>query len=432
MQNVIQAIARGEPTALAKNMRLAVGTRVVRVERSLAGQELDCVRSCHEPGERLGIVCDATTLEVLGERVQRALSGTYSTTLINLGGSPACSMATVELVEREIGALDGLIAVGSGTINDIAKYAAARSGKTYSVFATAPSMNGYVSANVAVYIEGLKSTRPARPPVGAFFDLAVLAASPARMIAAGLGDSLCRCTAQTDWLMSHIVRGTEYSELPYDLLMRDEDDLVAMAADLVRGDLDAMLSLVDTLVLAGFGMTAVRTSAPGSQGEHLISHYSDMQAGIGGHNGAFHGEQIAVTTLTMARIQDHMLSGPAPRLEARVPSQDDLIARFGKQVGERCWEEMSKKAPDADQVNQRLTEVWSTLQTRLAEVQRSPAAIARTLAASGAPIEPEAVGWSRDHYISAVRHAREIRDRYTFLDLAAESGLMDGAIEKIA
>ena len=34
--------------------------------------------------------------------------------------------------------VDALIAIGSGTINDLCKYASAQDGKPYAVFATAP------------------------------------------------------------------------------------------------------------------------------------------------------------------------------------------------------------------------------------------------------------------------------------------------------
>jgi glycerol dehydrogenase-like iron-containing ADH family enzyme len=39
----------------------------------------------------------------------------------------------------------------------------------------------------------------------------------------------------------------------------------------------------------------------------------------------------------------------------------------------------------------------------------------------GAPIAPAELGWSDDEVLLARRHAREIRDRYTFLDLVADS-----------
>ena len=50
---------------------------------------------------------------------------------------------------------------------------------------------------------------------------------------------------------------------------------------------------------------------PASQGEHLISHYIDMLRDPA-RAPSFHGEQIGVTTLTMARLQERLLKGPPP------------------------------------------------------------------------------------------------------------------------
>ena len=127
-------------------------------------------------------------------------------------------MQTVEVLRRASADADALVAVGSGTINDVCKYAAAKDGKRYAVFATAPSMNGYASKNAAITIDGHKSSLAAASPVGVFMDLAVLCAAPARMIRAGLGDSLCRSTAQADWLLSHHLLGTPYRHAPFALL----------------------------------------------------------------------------------------------------------------------------------------------------------------------------------------------------------------------
>ena len=112
-------------------------------------------------------------------------------------------------------------------------------------------------------------------------DLAVLAAAPARMIRAGLGDSLCRSTAQADWLLSHHLFGTPYRRAPFALLAEDEPALLDDPEALLRGDPDAMRALARTLVLSGLGMTICDGSYPASQGEHLISHYIDMFAPAG-------------------------------------------------------------------------------------------------------------------------------------------------------
>ncbi|MEO0973902.1 MAG: YdeI/OmpD-associated family protein, partial [Pseudomonadota bacterium] len=44
-----------------------------------------------------------------------------------------------------------------------------------------------------------------------------------RLIRAGVGDSICRPTAQTDWLLSHLVLGTPYIEEPFAVLAEDEE-----------------------------------------------------------------------------------------------------------------------------------------------------------------------------------------------------------------
>jgi glycerol-1-phosphate dehydrogenase [NAD(P)+] len=56
----------------------------------------------------------------------------------------------------------------------------------------------------------------------------------------------------------------------------------------------------------------------------------------------------------------------------------------------------------------------------------------RVLAKAGAPRIPEDLGWSRDFYRQAVRHARKIRNRYTFLDLAGDSGALEALVPRIA
>ena len=75
-----------------------------------------------------------------------------------------------------------------------------------------------------------------------------------------------------------------------------------------------MRALARTLVLSGLGMTICGGSYPASQGEHLISHYIDMFAPAD-RGDYFHGEQVAVATLTMARIQEEVLAAGPPRLQ---------------------------------------------------------------------------------------------------------------------
>ena len=86
--------------------------------------------------------------------------------LLLLPGKPH---ADSEQVGRVCGRVEGegfsgIVAIGSGTVNDIAKMSATLSGVPYIAFATAASMNGYTSGIAAILADGLKITVPARPP----------------------------------------------------------------------------------------------------------------------------------------------------------------------------------------------------------------------------------------------------------------------------
>src|SRR5262245_24743889 len=173
-------------------------------------------------GRRLAVISDPATHAALGARASKALGGKFTVSEIVLGALPHADEETVAKVRAATTEADALIAVGSGTVNDIAKYASALDGKPFAVFGTGPSMTGYTSLTASITVHGHKMTLPAQAAAGVFFDLGVLASAPPNMIRAGLGDTICRSTAQADWLLSHLLLGTEYKLLPFDLLAQDE------------------------------------------------------------------------------------------------------------------------------------------------------------------------------------------------------------------
>ncbi len=404
---------------------LGVPVRSIVIADSLDGIEGELVARL-DLGRRLAVVSDPVTHEVLGARVEQALTAAGQVIPIRLRDHPHADDDTVNRIRAATADADALIAVGSGTINDLCKYAAFQDGKPYAAFGTAPSMNGYTSANAAITVGGLKKSLAARTPAGVFLDLAVLAAAPPRMIRSGLGDSLCRPTAQADWLLSHLLRDTPYREAPFALLAGDEGALFESAASLLAGDLEAMRRLARTLVLSGLGMYLSGGSYPASQGEHLISHYIEMMGGRD-LSQSFHGEQIGVTTLTMSRLQERLLEA-APVARPTVVDTADLAAHFGAETGAACARELAAKALSpaaADALNDRLARSWPTIRERIATVRRSVADLQRTLAAAGAPTRPSDLGWPGPFYRTAVTRARQIRSRYSFLDLAGDAGLLE-------
>jgi len=417
-------LLRGEWIDPDSGAATGVGIAAIAIEGSLRGREADLVAGVGL-GRRLAVLSDVVTHEVLGARVEKALASLARIDRIILPRDPHADKPTVDTVRARSVDADALIAVGSGTINDLAKFAAARDGKPYAVFATAPSMNGYTSANAAITVDGHKKTLPATLARGVFIDLAVLAAAPPRMIRAGLGDSLCRATAQVDWLLSHHLLGTEYRAAPFALLEHDEPALLDAPEALLGGDLEAIRALARTLVLSGIGMTLCGGSYPASQGEHLISHYLDMRAGD--TTRSLHGEQVAVATLTMARLQEAMLDAPAPVLRETRIDERALQDHFGDDVGAACWRDFAPKLLDAAQaatLTERVATQWETLRQTALAVRIPAERLASVMRRAGGPVRAADIGVDAVTWDGAVRHARFLRDRFTFLDLADDAGVL--------
>ena len=396
------------------------------IDDDLSGREAALVADLGF-GDRLAVVSDAITHGVLGRRIERALGGEFSVQSVVLGDEPHADDDTLRRLVAELAAsTDALVAVGSGTINDLCKAAAGKIGRPYAVFGTAPSMNGYASATASISVDGLKRSFAAGAPRGVFLDVAVLAGAPRRMIRAGLAEGLCRSTAQSDWLLAHLLVEQSYCEAPFDLLRDDEQALVDRASGLIAGDFESVTSLARVLVLSGIGMTICGSSRSSSQGEHLISHYIDMTRPEG-ESAPYHGEQIAVTTLFMAELQGRILDRDEP-LQVRPSSvgRDQLIARMGTILGEHCWNEYEAKritAARVDHFNERLRAIWGDLRQRIGAVARPAEELRATLAQVGAAMHPGELGWSDERYREACIHSREIRNRFTFLDLAVDAGV---------
>jgi glycerol-1-phosphate dehydrogenase [NAD(P)+] len=406
------------------NAMVSVPTRIVAIAPSLQGREAALVEAA-DIGRRLAIIADPATWQALGARVSGALSSQFTVAPVILPDRPHADMETVQRIRALTGVAEGLLAIGSGTINDLAKYAAYLDHKPYACFGTAPSMNGYTSVNAAIMKDGVKKSLPAAAARGVFLDVEILSKAPRRMIAAGFGDSICRPTAQADWLLSHLLLDTAYRALPFALLEEDETALLAAPEGLISGDAAAMTCLARLLVMSGFGMTICGGSYPASQGEHLIAHFLEMRGDPA--RASFHGEQIAVTTLTMARIQGEMLRSAQPVLDAPQVTIGTFLGFYGPEVGAVCWQEFARKMLSGDRLaaaNLRLQRSWPEIRQAVRTVHRTATVLESALRRCGAPTRPAELDLSGEAYAEAVLHAREVRERYTFLDFAADCGVL--------
>ena len=80
---------------------------------------------------------------------------------------------------------------------------------------------------------------------------------------------------------------------------------------------------------------------------------------------------------------------------------------------------------DDRQFGLRRRAIWPELRAELTEFPVPVAVMHDALAASGGPTTAAQLGLDVDFYREAVCHAREIRKRYSALDLAADAGLLE-------
>ncbi|TCQ22943.1 iron-containing alcohol dehydrogenase [Rhizobium sp. PP-CC-3G-465] len=423
---LIDDIVEGKWTNPETGKLARVPYESIVIDESLDGREADLVAGLGL-GERFTVVTDTNTWDAMGSRVASALRdlGPVKTVVLD---HPHADMGHAEDLRQKLHGADAVIAVGSGTINDLCKFVTAKAGKRYAVFGTAASMNGYTSTTASITLEsGLKVSLPSQGPAGFFVDLGVSARAPRHLSASGFADCLVRSVAQVDWWMSHRLLSTLYSAVPYIIQEKDEEELNARAAGIAAGDIAANGYLHRVLTLCGLGVSFTGMSNHGSMGEHQISHYIDCFAGED-HPGTLHGQQVGVATLTMARLQRHFLdSETAPVIRPTRIDPADMARRMGPDIAAQCFEELKGKIFDergAARINETFAELWPTLRGELNAFALPVAEMERLLSDAGGPMTSQDLGLPVARYREAVIHSREMRNRYSFLDVAADAGIL--------
>ena len=430
---VISDVVAGNWRDPATGKAAIVPFEVIRIEEDLDGGEADVLAPL-KLGKRLAVVSDTNTHEAMGRRVAKHLKGLASIDEIVLSGQIHCDEPTIAMVQEKTRHADAVVAVGSGSLSDACKYATFKDGRKYAPFGTAASMNGYAASTASVTLDnGYKTSLPAHAPRGIFLDLKVSAAAPHWLSAAGLGDSLCRPTAQVEWWTSHRLFDTYYSSVPYTLIGGGEPDMIKTAAGLAKHDIAANGHLHRVLTLCGLGVCFTGISHHGSMGEHQVSHWIDMFAGPA-HPGTTHGQQVGVASLAIARLHHELLALDVPPLiRATHIVEAEFVERYGADIGRMCYAEAKKKSFDragAEAFNNKLGRLWPQLREELRPMLMDPAEMKKTLAAAAGPTTATELGLPRKVWRDAMKYARDVRNRWSFLDLADDAGLLDDFLDR--
>lgn len=379
--------------------------------------------------------------------------------------------ATVAAVRNAVAGACGIVTVASGTLADIGKAVSAgltgpggpggpgeragpggpgglsgpgglgeRGGLPHVIVQTAASVNGFADSQSVLLRNGVKRTVASRWPDVLVLDREVLAAAPAAMTRAGLGDLVSMFTAPADWYLARAVgHDDSYSATAVALGRELGDELLALAPALRHNDPDAVGRLAQLLAVSGISMGVADRTAPSSGMEHTVSHLLEMAAGPTGPT-ALHGAKVGVATivaaLTWRHVRDRVAAGGMRlRFPARAQLRDRVYAAFAPldpsgAMARECWADYSRKLDRwnaGEPAAAGFVDRWPEHERALDLLLTDPARIAEALRAAGAPVRfaeldppvtPDLARW-------AISNCHLMRDRFTVADLGWFLGAWD-------
>ncbi len=275
-----------------------------------------------------------------------------------------------------------VLAVGSGTLNDMAKSVATRLGIQSGVLTTAASMDGYCSKGAALMRGGVKVTDEVCTPTDILFDLDIVKRAPKAMTAAGFGDIMGKYTCLTDWQMAHIVKGEPIHQEAFALMQKARAECVEAFDGLTRYEDDAVAKLMNALITAGISMAICGNSRPASGSEHHQSHFLEMDFVRRGERIPLHGWKVAIGTLVSIELYNYI--------------KDNHVSFEG-----------------AEEVY-RLVEELPTVEKMRAMLQKM-----------GCPVRFSEIGVRKETMEEMIKKAYTVRDRYTVLTLIHDLGLTE-------
>lgn len=447
----IDALLRGEEvtqerTACSCGREHAVGLRRI-VHRPGALASLPVLIDGLGAGP-VWVVADERTDEAAGRQVRALLArGGRRVTASVLPAEPplhpnepALGRLLLDLPEPGV----VVVAVGAGTITDLARFVASRLRVPWVAVPTAASVDGFTSSVAAMIVDGVRVTYPASHPVAVVADPEVYVRAPARLTASGWAELAGKWTALADWVLS--------AGLNDEYLCPVAVGMVAEAAQPIRHAVstdgpdaatwrspEAIQALMEGLLRVGVAMLMMGNSRPASGSEHHLAHYWEMRELLEGREPALHGERVGIASILVQRIYRSLLATqpstwPEPSVVDVADHERWVRESFGRLATtlldeQRAWADGPWRLFGRDRqdlaarrahIERRWDRVVASVQPYLLDPDRLEAALHDV----GAPSSWRAVGLAPELVATSLVAAPEVRPRYTVLHLIRELGMV--------
>ncbi len=388
------------------------------------------------------LISDAITYKIAGEKCMEILAQAgIKAQIIQLTHMGFDEATLGELVINMPADCDLVIAVGTGTINDMTRYFSFKMGRPFFTVATAAPMDGFASSVAAIHVNNLKTTFEAQTPTCIIGDTEILKGAPYSMIAAGLGDLVGKATCLCDWRLAHIITG-EHSCENIIHLVEDNVNHVLESADAAKDrDPQVLGNIMEGLVLAGVAMSLYGNSRPASGCEHHMSHYWETIFAQRGERPVPHGTQVSVGTVLVLKAVEELPNTPVDFDRARAAA---------KAYDQTAWEETMHKAygsaaPGVIEMEHKarknecagrlaridaMEQNWQAIEALLKALPSSKS-IMQILQGLSSPCLPSQIRVDKQLLKDTFMYCKEVRARYTILQMLWDLDLLDSISDAV-
>ena len=414
--------------------------KVVRIGPSALN---DLPRIAREQGfQSLYLVSDATTYQIAGKRCLELLEAAGAKAkLIQLTHTGFDEATLGELVIHMPADCDLVVAVGTGAINDMVRFFSFKMGRPFFTVATAAPMDGFASSIAALNVNHLKTTFEAQTSLAILGDTEILKGAPYRMIAAGLGDLLGKFTCICDWKLARLINHEHYCSRIVELVETCVRGVLQDAGKARERNPQVLGNIMEGLVLTGVAMTLYGNSRPASGCEHHMSHYWEMMFEQQHRRPVPHGIQVGVGTVLVLKLVEALRSTivdfDAARASAMAYDQTAWEAHIRTAYGSAADGIIALEATARkNEPTARLRRIdtmeahWDELIALLTELPSSQT-VMDLLKSLDAPCLPTEIGVDADMLRSTYLYCKEVRARYTILQMIWDLGLLEPLADQV-
>lgn len=337
------------------------------------------------------VVYDQNTYLAAGEKLIKFLMNDFEEVIgINInenehGQVIANEESLVQVFIKTPNDADVLIAVGSGTIHDIVRFAGHKMNIPFISVPTAASVDGFTSKGAPLILRGVKQTIQTAAPIAVFADIDVIKAAPREMAAAGFGDILGKYTSLLDWEISKLVGNEPFHEGAASLTWKALETCVEYVEEISNADEKGITILMNALIESGLVMQILDYSRPASGAEHHLSHYWEMYLLKTNQKQLLHGAKVGVATTMIVELYKKNWK----KLLRSERIKNTVYGNGIEQYGEYIFS-VIEKLPSPDELKKLLEKV-------------------------GGPTTVEELGIPQEIVIESLNEAHHLRDRCTGL-----------------